>query len=365
MGSTPPETSVSAKRLAGYRRIVSFEPIRTERLILRPPRLSDAQSAYDRRSLPEVARYQDWEMPYTMERAEKSMARTAAMDGPAVDQGWTIMVVDAAAPDGILGDLSVQLRWEGRTGYFGYTFHPDHWGHGYATEASQALVRYLFDDLGVGRIESSLHPDNPPSARVLEACGMIYEGQTRESFWVGDECSDDMLYGMTRADWDAWCARPRQRPDRVELVPVTPANRVAVGALATHKSQERFVSGMLANFRDALVPPLRLGAPVVPWFRAIEADGEIAGFMMAAEMTEAHPNPYLWRFLIDRMHQRRGIGSAALDAFEQRCVDLGATAIEVSWTEGPGSPAPMYLARGYEPTGTIEDGETHAIKRLA
>ena len=40
------------------------------------------------------------------------------------------------------------------------------------------------------------------------------------------------------------------------------------------------------------------------------------------------------------------------------------TAIEVSWVEGPGSPAPMYRARGYDPPGEIDDGEIHAIKRL-
>ncbi len=270
---------------------MGFEPIRTERLILRPPRLSDADAAYERRSLPEVARYQDWEMPYTRERAEQSMARTAAMDGPVDDAGWTITVVDAAEPDQILGDLSVQLRWGGRTGYFGYTFHPDHWGRGYATEAARALVHFLFTDIGVSRIESSLHPDNPPSARVLEACGLIFEGLTRQSFWVGDECSDDMLYGMTRSDWEAWCNRPRQPPDQVELVPVTAGNRRAVGDLVIHKTQERFVSTMLGNFRDTLLPPLRDGVPVVPWFRAIEADGEIVGFIMAAEITEAHATP--------------------------------------------------------------------------
>jgi len=343
---------------------VGFEPIRTERLVLRPPRLSDAEAAYERRSLPEVARYQDWEMPYTRERAEKSMARTAAMDGPTDGKVWTITVVDAKAPDRILGDLAVELRWGGRVGFFGYTFHPDYWGRGYATEAAQALVHYLFTDLAVSRIESSLHPDNPPSARVLEACGLIFEGLTRESFWVGDECSDDMLYGVTRADWEAWRNRPAHRPDKVELVPVTADNRRVVGDLVTHKSQERFVSPMLGNFRDALVPPSLNGVALVPWFRAIEADGEIVGFIMAAEVTEAQPNPYLWRLLVDRMHQRRGIGAAALDLFEQRCTDEGATAIEVSWVEGPGSPAPMYRARGYEPSGVTEYGETHAIKRL-
>jgi diamine N-acetyltransferase len=193
---------------------------------------------------------------------------------------------------------------------------------------------------------------------------MIFEGLTRQSFWVGDECSDDMLYGMTRSDWEAWCGRPRHRPDRVQLVPVTGENRRPVGNLVTHKSQENFVSPMLGNFRDALAPPSLDGGLLVPWFRAIEADEEIVGFIMAAAITETCVNPYLWRLLVDRMHQRRGIGSAALDLFEEWCRDEGATAVEVSWAEGPGSPAPMYLARGFVPSGKIEDGEIHAVKPL-
>jgi RimJ/RimL family protein N-acetyltransferase len=344
---------------------MGFEPIRTERLILRRPLLGDAEAAYERRSLAEVARYQDWEMPYTRERAEASTARAAAMDGPVEGEGWSITVVDADAPDRILGDLYVETKCGGRCGVVGYTFHPDHWGRGYATEAAMAVVRYLFADIGVSRVESSLHPGNAPSARVLEACGMIFEGQTRESFWVGEECSDDMLYGMTRADWEAWSNRPRHRPGHVELVPVTADIRRVVGDLVTHKSQERFVSTMLGNFRDALVPPSRHGAPLLPWFRAIQADGVVVGFIMAAEMTAAQANPYLWRFLVDRMHQRRGIGSAALDLFERWCTDQGATAIEVSWAEGSGSPEPMYRARGYEPSGKMDAGEIHAVKRLS
>ena len=86
---------------------------------------------------------------------------------------------------------------------------------------------------------------------------------------------------------------------------------------------------------------------------------------MATEMTAAHPNPYLWRVLVDRMHQGRGVGSAALDGFEDRCRDRGATAIEVSWREGPGTPAPLYLGRGYEPTGRIGEHDVHAVKRLS
>ena len=155
---------------------MGFEPIRTERLILRAPRLSDADAAYARRSLPEVARYQDWEMPYTRERAEQSVADAVALGGPVDGEGWNVTVVDAAAPDVILGDVYVGLSWGSRCGSFGYTFHPDHWGRGYATEAAQAIVGYLFTELGVRRVQASLHPDNLPSARVLEACGLVFEG---------------------------------------------------------------------------------------------------------------------------------------------------------------------------------------------
>jgi RimJ/RimL family protein N-acetyltransferase len=341
-----------------------FEPIRTDRLVLRAPVEADTDAAYQRRNHPDVARYQTWALPYTREQATSSITASAALDGPTEGQWWNLTVVDTDSPDRILGDLAVKLSWEGRTGEIGFTFHPDNWGRGYATEAAQALVRHLFDDVGVHRVEGSLHPHNVASARVLEACGMLYEGQTRESFWVGDECSDNLLYGATRADWERWEQRPRHLPQSVDLVPITPDNRRAVGSLTVHKSQDRFVAPVLGSFRDALFPEPLDGEPVIPWYRAIEADGELAGFIMATEPTEAHPAPYLWRFLIDRTQQRRGVGSAALDRFEDWCRERGATEIEVSWIEGPGSPAPVYRARGFEPSGKIEHGEIHAVKKL-
>lgn len=92
----------------------------------------------------------------------------------------------------------------------------------------------------------------------------------------------------------------------------------------------------------------------------IEADGEAAGFMMIADVTPAHPLPYLWRLLIDRRHQRRGIGRRAVDELIARMRSAGHPGLLVSWVEGLGSPAPFYRRRGFEPTGRIVDGETEA-----
>jgi RimJ/RimL family protein N-acetyltransferase len=340
-----------------------FEPIRTPRLLLRPVRPSDAEPLSRWRSDPGVAQYQNWLAPYPLDRAREMVGRMVAMDGPANDEWWMLTIAD---PDDTVawGELVMHLSWAGRTAEIGYTLSPDVWGNGYASEAATALVEYLFATLGVTRVEGMLHPENPASAMVLERVGMRFEGHTRSSFWVGDQNSDDWLYGMTRTDWEAWRNRPRAQPDHVRLIEVTPDNQRAVRSLATHHSQERFVSPVVNSFADALFPGEYHDAPVVPWMRAIEADGALAGFVMLAMATEANPEPHLWRFLVDRMHQRRGIGARALELVIEQCRTWGHPTMLVSWIPGRGTPAPMYLTRGFEPTGVVDDGEIEGRLRL-
>ena len=338
---------------------MSFEPLRTERLLLRPMRTDDAVAMAARRSDPDVARYQNWTTPYPLERAQTMVDEIVAMDGPTDGEWWMLTIADADDST-VLGDLVVHLTWEGRTAEIGYTLARHAWGKGYAVEAATELVRYLFEDLGVTRTEAMLHPDNPASAMVLERIGMLFEGHTRASFWLGDDNSDDWIYGVVRDDWEAWRDRPRHAPTTVRLVDITTDNYVKVARLVTHRTQQRFVSPVRTSFADALFPEVVDGAPLVPWMRAIEADGELVGFVMVALTTEAHPEPYLWRLLVDRMHQQRGIGRAALDLVVEQCRAWGDRSLLTSWTPGKGSPEPMYLGYGFVPTGEIVDDEIEA-----
>jgi diamine N-acetyltransferase len=205
-----------------------------------------------------------------------------------------------------------------------------------------------------------LDPANPASARVLERTGFLYEGRTRSSFWDKGVVSDDFIYGMIKADRDEWVARPRHRPDVVELIEVTTDNFEQVAELKTHESQKEFVAPMLWSFSDAHFPEVVDGAPVVPWMRAVMADGVLVGFVMLALTTEHHPEPYLWRLLIDRMHQRRGIGHRIIELVTEECRGWGDSSLVTSWEEGLGSPRPFYEGIGFVPTGRIVDGETEA-----
>ena len=340
-----------------------FIPIRTDRLLIRPFVADDAAGLAARRNDPEVARLQNWELPYPLERAEKLVSELVAMEGPTNDEWWMAVVADGET-GGVLGDLALHLTWQGRSAEVGYTLAREHWGKGYATESLEALIEYLLDGLGVTRVFGMLHPDNVASAMVLERCGLLFEGHTRSSFWLGDEVSDDWIYGMIRPDWETWRDRPRHPPETVGLTEVTPENERNVSKLSTHKTQEAFVAPMCWSFADALFPEVVDGAPVVPWMRAVVADGQIVGFVMLALRTEHHPEPYLWRLLIDRLHQRRGIGGRVLELVAEECRGMGDGTLLTSWEEGRGSPRPFYLRHGFEPTGKIVGEETEARKQL-
>ena len=88
--------------------------------------------------------------------------------------------------------------------------------------------------------------------------------------------------------------------------------------------------------------------------------GELVAFAMLAKITEAHPEPYLWRLLVDRLHQRRGIGQRVLDLVVEQCREWGAETLLTSWNPERGTPEPFYLAYGFEPTGNIVDDEVEA-----
>ena len=341
-----------------------FVPIRTERLLIRPFRLDDVGAFVAWRNDPDVAKYQDWLLPYSMEEAEKTVSELIDMDGPK-DKEWWMAVVANPDTDEPLGELAVHLTWDGRTAEVGYTFAKAQWGKGYAVEALAALVDYLFEEVKVTRQFGMLDPDNPASAMVLERTGFLFEGHTKSSFWLGDDVTDDWIYGLTRPDWEKWRNRQRREPERIELIEITTENERTLSKLSTHKSQESFVAPMLASFTDALFPEVVDGAPVVPWMRAIVADDEIVGFVMLALRTEHHPEPFLWRLLIDRFHQRRGIGARVLDLIDEECLRMGDTTLLTSWGEGKGSPRAFYLRNGFEPTGRVVDGETEGRRHLS
>lgn len=332
-------------------------PFATPRLVLRRFALDDAATFAAYRSDPSVARYQSWDAPYPLALAKAFIASLAGIEGP-VAGDWVQIAVEH---DGALaGDVAVGLSKDGRIATIGYTLTPAQQGKGLGAEAVGAVVERLFADLRVHRVEASVDPRNVASARLVESLGFDLEGTARAAVADGGGWADDAHYALTAEDHAAWAARPLGPPDVVRLVDITPGTARAMLELRTHPTQRRFVSTMAESLADALFPDVINGAPVVPWLRAIEADGERVGFVMLAERTRQHPEPYLWRLLVDRRHQRRGIGDRALTALIGELRAAGHTSLLVEWRMGPGSPEPFYLRRGFVKVRDVGDDEVEA-----
>lgn len=65
---------------------------------------------------------------------------------------------------------------------FGYVLGPLHWGHGYATEATQAMLAPLQHQAVVYRIGSFVDAENTASIKVLKKCGLVEEARLEKWF---------------------------------------------------------------------------------------------------------------------------------------------------------------------------------------
>lgn len=66
----------------------------------------------------------------------------------------------------------------------GWTFAPERWGHGYATEAARTALDWARAQPALRHIISITRPDNLRSRRVMEKLGLTYRGRT---VWRGFE----------------------------------------------------------------------------------------------------------------------------------------------------------------------------------
>ena len=172
-----------------------FEPLVTERLVLRRSRPEDAEAISAYRSDPDVHRYQGWERtdpPSVRAEIEEMSGRLPGELG-----GWVQFSVEQRESGRLIGDVGLS-RAEGEPGVIkvGYTIAPAFQGRGYAGEAVGALVRYAFESLGADLVRAYSSAENLPSIRVAEKVGMRLVERIEHRY--GDEVWFGVRYELRR-----------------------------------------------------------------------------------------------------------------------------------------------------------------------
>ncbi|HKO48851.1 MAG TPA: GNAT family protein [Polyangiaceae bacterium] len=84
-----------------------------------------------------------------------------------------------------------------------YALAQDAWGHGYAVEAAQAVLRFGFEELRLHRIFVDIDPRNGASLRVAEKLGLRREGHFLETTWSQGEWTDSVIFALLDREYRA------------------------------------------------------------------------------------------------------------------------------------------------------------------
>jgi [ribosomal protein S5]-alanine N-acetyltransferase len=97
--------------------------------------------------------------------------------------GWNRYIVFRHSYDSrtLIGTLGAFTKVAPNEVEIGYSVLPQFEGRGLATEAAKALVEYLRTDERIASIIAHTFPSIPGSIRVMEKCGMIYDGEGEEA----------------------------------------------------------------------------------------------------------------------------------------------------------------------------------------
>ena len=176
--------------------------IETERLILRPFRVEDAESMYRNwASDSEVTTYLTWPSHDNVGISEMVLKDWDSHYGEDNYYQWAIVPKGLDEPIGSIAAVAVNddAQWV----EIGYCIGKNWWRKGYMTEAVGAVIRFFFEAVGVGRIQAKHDPRNPNSGAVMAKCGMRYEGTLRKAGRNNQGICDEVVYGILREEYDA------------------------------------------------------------------------------------------------------------------------------------------------------------------
>ena len=160
--------------------------IKTERLVLRPMQISDADDLLTVFSNADAMRY--WStLPYT-ELAQMQAHITESLEAdPASNAEFAVVYKD---------------RVIGKAGFWkipeiGYILHPDHWRKGLGAEILQAVIAYGFEERELDCIVADVDPQNAASINLLSRMGFEETGRAPNTIEIGGKWFDSAYFRLT------------------------------------------------------------------------------------------------------------------------------------------------------------------------
>ena len=175
-----------------------MKTLETDRLILRPFTLDDAEGLYAYASHPEVGPPAGW-APHKDPAESRRVIETIFLpaDTLAVVRRADGRLIGSA---GFVGKHRTELGEPSEE--VGYSLARDCWGQGLIPEAVEAILRHAFGELGYAAIWAAYYDGNRKSKRVMQKCGMTYRLSRTEAVEQLGETRLAHYFAISRREWE-------------------------------------------------------------------------------------------------------------------------------------------------------------------
>ena len=172
--------------------------LETERLILRPFAVSDAEEMYmNWGGDPEVTRYMFHEPAISVKETKERIRGWMLVFESHDVNVWNYFAITLKDKGTQIGAIFyAHTNIDARSAEIGYEIGKHWWHSGYASEALSALLGYLFDAKKLNRVTGVHDIRNPRSGAVMKKCGMKYEGRMRQERYLKGDLIDRDHYAI-------------------------------------------------------------------------------------------------------------------------------------------------------------------------
>jgi RimJ/RimL family protein N-acetyltransferase len=167
-------------------------------VVLRELRASDAASLFTLLTTEEVARFIS-PPPTTVEGFEKFIAWTIRQRTAGT---YACFAVTLKGYDTAIGIFQVRETEPGfGTAEWGFAIGSAFWGTGVFRQGAELVLEFVFETLGVHRLEARAAVLNGRGNGALHKVGAVQEGVLRKSFLRDGRYLDQVLYAIVDDDW--------------------------------------------------------------------------------------------------------------------------------------------------------------------
>lgn len=173
---------------------------KTERLILRPWKETDAESLYQYAKDPEVGPIAGWPVHTSVENSLEIIQNVLS-----APETYAVCLKEnniAIGSIGLITPMQSHTTAKEDEIEIGYWIGVPFWGNGYIPEAVSELQKHAFNDLGCSAMWCGYYDGNEKSKRCQEKCGFTYHHTENDKpcTLMGDTRTEHFTY-LTKEDW--------------------------------------------------------------------------------------------------------------------------------------------------------------------